>query len=118
LPLVKHLTHNDSDPHVQEVAVRVLADRWPDDPETLSLVKDRARSDSNEGVRTAASYELLLRWKQEPETLPLLKALARSASSNAWAKLLTEGWPDDPEVQAILAERKNDADTAGGQTKQ
>ena len=73
----------DANSTLREIAVRELARRWKDDPETLPLLSETAQSDNSETVRVAALESIARGWKSNAATLNLFEERARSDKSLA-----------------------------------
>lgn len=87
---------------IPDLAIRLLARGWKDDPETLPWLKGRhlAIADESSAVREAAVQEVARGWKDDPETLPWLKA--RATKDQDWNVRITamleilRNWRDNP----------------------
>ncbi|MFF9280785.1 HEAT repeat domain-containing protein [Streptomyces griseosporeus] len=104
---------------VRSAALRVLAERRPDDPDVRDLLAERAATDPDAPVR-ATSLELLAeRWADLPQT----QALVRSAVEDPDARtrraalaMLARHWGSAPETSALVrrALSRDDDDSVRG----
>ncbi|MEM8603008.1 MAG: HEAT repeat domain-containing protein, partial [Cyanobacteria bacterium P01_H01_bin.121] len=94
---------------VPAALVRVIAQGWADDSDTLLWLKSRARHDEYFTVRQAAVEAIAQGWADDYGTLPWLKSRVQHDSDEyvrqAAVQELARGWADDPETLTILKSR-------------
>jgi predicted NACHT family NTPase len=90
-------------------AVKVIAQKYKDNPETLTWLKYRVQQDDNGNVRSAAVREIAKGWKEDPETLTMLKNCIQHDDlgqvRSAAVKAIARGWKEDPETLPLLKNR-------------
>jgi tetratricopeptide (TPR) repeat protein len=91
---------------VDQAALKVIAQTYKDDPETLNWLKERTRKDNNMSLRTTAVWAIADTWKEQPKTLSWLKAQITESihddvqTGAIWA--ISQHWKKQPEVLAWL----------------
>ncbi|MBH5134650.1 NACHT domain-containing protein [Streptomyces sp. HB-N217] len=93
-------------PEVRSAVLKLLAERWADDPSTRELVYERATAESDAEARGTALRLLAEHWADDPSTRELVYERA-TAESDAEARgtalrLLAEHWADHASTRELI----------------
>ncbi|MFE4832234.1 NACHT domain-containing protein, partial [Streptomyces sp. NPDC056672] len=94
---------------VRVQALKMLADRWSESPETYALVRDRAVTDPDRTLRQSALVLLARHWSGTPETYALVRDRAvtdpHEIPRYVALELLADRWSGSPETYGLLRDR-------------
>jgi predicted NACHT family NTPase len=98
---------------VLQQAVKLVAEVWKDNKETLPWLTKCAQSNQNEDVRYRAVIMLVNGWEEDPGTKTIIKQRAQSDEGidvRLLALSLLSLWADDPKILKIWEDRAQSDD--------